>query len=148
SACVLFLLVPSILEGLAVWPSYAIVVLAAVAGTPLFANLGGMAALLFMHEGVTPGTILIETYSLSVSPTLPAIPLFTLAGFLLAEGRASERLLRVFRAWFGWIPGGTAVVCAVLCSFFTVFTGGSGVTILALGGVLFPALIKDGYRER
>src|SRR5439155_150966 len=62
--------------------------------------------------------------------------------------RASERLLRVFRAWFGWIPGGTAVVCAVLCSFFTVFTGGSGVTILALGGVLFPALIKDGYRER
>jgi hypothetical protein len=86
------------------------------------------------------GTILIETYSLSVSPTLPAIPLFTLAGFLLAEGHASERLLRVFRAFFGWIPGGTAVVCAVLCSFFTVFTGGSGVTILALGGVLFPAL--------
>lgn len=71
-----------------------------------------------------------------MSPTLPAIPLFTLAGFLLAEGHASERLLRVFRALFGWILGGTAVVCAVLCSFFTVFTGGSGVTILALGGVL------------
>jgi TRAP-type C4-dicarboxylate transport system permease large subunit len=88
-----------------------------------------------MHDGVTPATILIETYALSVSPTLAAIPLFTLAGFLLAEGRASERLLRVFRAYFGWIPGGTAVVCAVLCSFFTVFTGGSGVTILALGGV-------------
>ena len=119
-----------------------------MAGTPLFANLGGMAALLFMHAGVTPATILIETYSLSVSPTLPAIPLFTLAGFLLAEGQASERLLRVFRAFFGWIPGGTAVVCAVLCSFFTVFTGGSGVTILALGGVLFPALIRDGYREK
>ena len=101
-----------------------------------------------MVPGVTPATVLIETYSLSVSPTLPAIPLFTLAGFLLAEGRASERLLRVFRALFGWIPGGTAVVCAVLCSFFTVFTGGSGVTILALGGVLFPALLKDGYRER
>ena len=101
-----------------------------------------------MNDGVTPATILIETYSLSVSPTLPAIPLFTLAGFLLAEGKASERLLRVFRALFGWIPGGTAVVCAVLCSFFTVFTGGSGVTILALGGVLFPALLKDGYRER
>jgi tripartite ATP-independent transporter DctM subunit len=101
-----------------------------------------------MHDGITPATILIETYSLSVSPTLPAIPLFTLAGFLLAEGHASERLLRVFRALFGWIPGGTAVVCAVLCSFFTVFTGGSGVTILALGGVLFPALLKDGYREK
>src|SRR5262249_51617978 len=129
-------------------PVWVAIVVAAVAGTPLFAILGGAAALLFMHDGVTPATVLIETYSLSVSPTLPAIPLFTLAGFLLAEGHASERLLRVVRAGFGWIPGGTAVVCAVLCSFFTVFTGGSGVTILALGGVLFPALLKDGYRER
>jgi C4-dicarboxylate transporter DctM subunit len=147
-AGVLFLRVPSILETHALWPAFVIVVAAAVVGTPLFAILGGTAALLFMHDGVTPATILIETYTLSVSPTLPAIPLFTLAGFLLAEGKASERLLRVFRAFFGWIPGGTAVVCAVLCSFFTVFTGGSGVTILALGGVLFPALIKDGYREK
>ena len=110
--------------------------------------VGVAAVLLFMCEGTTPAAVLVETYALSVSPTLAAIPLFTLAGFLLAEGRASERLLRVFRAWFGWIPGGTAVVCAFLCSFFTVFTGGSGVTILALGGVLFPALLKDGYRER
>ena len=101
-----------------------------------------------MSDGVTPATVLIETYSLSVSPTLPAIPLFTLAGFILAEGHASARLLRVFRAWFGWIPGGTAVVCAVLCTFFTAFTGGSGVTILAVGGVLFPALLKEGYRDR
>jgi C4-dicarboxylate transporter DctM subunit len=83
-----------------------------------------------------------------VSSTLPAIPLFTYAGFLLAEGRSSERLLRVFRAWFGWMPGGTAVVCALLCSFFTVFTGGSGVTILALGGLLYPALRREGYRDR
>jgi C4-dicarboxylate transporter DctM subunit len=147
-AAVLCLRVPSIIEGHSLWPAAIVVIVAAIAGTPLFAILGGTAALLFMHEGVTPATILIETYSLSVSPTLAAIPLFTLAGFLLAEGKASERLLRVFRAWFGWIPGGTAVVCAVLCSFFTVFTGGSGVTILALGGVLFPALLKDGYRER
>ena len=147
-AGVLLLRMPSILESHALWPAFVIVVAAAVVGTPLFAILGGTAALLFMHDGVTPATILIETYTLSVSPTLPAIPLFTLAGFLLAEGRASERLLRVFRAFFGWIPGGTAVVCAVLCSFFTVFTGGSGVTILALGGVLFPALLKDGYREK
>jgi C4-dicarboxylate transporter, DctM subunit len=144
----LLIFAPRLIEGRALWPGFVVVFAAAVAGTPLFAILGGTAALLFMHDGVTPATILIETYSLSVSPTLPAIPLFTLAGFLLAEGRASERLLRVFRAFFGWIPGGTAVVCAVLCSFFTVFTGGSGVTILALGGVLFPALLKDGYRER
>src|ERR1043165_3765916 len=106
-----------------------------------------IAAVLFMSEGVTPAAILIETYALSVSPTLAAIPLFTLTGFILAEGRASERLLRVFRSLFGWFPGGTAVVCAVLCSFFTVFTGGSGVTILALGGALFPALLKDGDRK-
>ena len=147
-AAILLLRVPSIIDGRSLW-SFSLVILgAAVAGTPLFAILGGTAAFLFMHDGTTPATILIETYSLSVSPTLAAIPLFTLAGFLLAEGRASERLLRVFRAYFGWIPGGTAVVCAVLCSFFTVFTGGSGVTILALGGVLFPALLKDGYREK
>jgi C4-dicarboxylate transporter, DctM subunit len=145
---ILFVRLPALLEGNRLWPAFLVVVASAVAGTPLFAILGGTAALLFMHDGVTPATILIETYSLSVSPTLAAIPLFTLAGFLLAEGHASERLLRVFRAYFGWIPGGTAVVCAVLCSFFTVFTGGSGVTILALGGVLFPALLKDGYRER
>jgi C4-dicarboxylate transporter DctM subunit len=148
AAGVLFLRVPSILQAHSIWPAAIVVVAAAVLGTPLFAILGGTAALLFMHDGVTPATILIEAYSLSVSSTLPAIPLFTLAGFLLAEGKASERLLRVFRAYFGWIPGGTAVVCAVLCSFFTVFTGGSGVTILALGGVLFPALLKDGYREK
>lgn len=139
---------PALAEGIPLGPAFLVIGAAAVAGTPLFAILGGTAALLFMRDGVTPATILIETYSLSVSPTLPAIPLFTLAGFLLAEGRSSERLLRVFRGYFGWIPGGTAVVCAVLCSFFTVFTGGSGVTILALGGVLFPALLRDGYRER
>ncbi len=147
-AGVVFLRAPSLIEQTPLAVGLLVIVVAAVAGTPLFAILGGAAAFLFMHDGTAPGTILIETYSLSVSPTLPAIPLFTLAGFLLAEGHASERLLRVFRAWFGWIPGGTAVVCAVLCSFFTVFTGGSGVTILALGGVLFPALLRDGYREK
>src|SRR5262249_2198792 len=147
-AGVLFVYQPSLIERAPLSLGFVVIVAAAVAGTPPFAILGGPGAFLFMHGGTAPGTILIETYSLSVSPTLPAIPLFTLAGFLLAEGHASERLLRVFRAWFGWIPGGTAVVCAVLCSFFTVFTGGSGGTILALGGVLFPALLKDGYRER
>jgi tripartite ATP-independent transporter DctM subunit len=140
--------VPELLEGRSAWPWLTLIAAAGALGTPIFAILGGAAVVLFMSEGTTPAAVLIETYSLSVSPTLPAIPLFTLAGFVLAEGRASERLLRVFRAWFGWIPGGTAVVCAFLCSFFTVFTGGSGVTILALGGVLFPALLRDGYRER
>lgn len=139
---------PSMLEGRSPLPGLALVLLGGALGSPIFAILGGAAAVLFMSDGVTPAAILIETYSLSVSPTLAAIPLFTLTGFLLAEGHASERLLRVFRALVGWIPGGTAVVCAVLCSFFTAFTGGSGITILALGGVLFPALVRDGYRER
>jgi tripartite ATP-independent transporter DctM subunit len=139
---------PQWLEGFPAWPGLALVVIGGALGAPIFAILGGAAIVLFMADGITPAAILIETYSLSVSPTLAAIPLFTLTGFLLAEGHASERLLRVFRALFGWIPGGTAVVCAVLCSFFTAFTGGSGITILALGGILFPALLRDGYRER
>jgi tripartite ATP-independent transporter DctM subunit len=145
---VMLMSAPALAEGRPAWLGLVVVAIASVTGLPLFAILGGAAAWLFLHDGVTPAAILIEAYSLSVSPTLPAIPLFTLAGFLLAEGRASERLLRVFRALVGWIPGGTAVVCALLCAFFTVFTGGSGVTILALGGVLFPTLLKDGYRER
>ena len=90
----------------------------------------------------------LGAYDQLVTPDLPAIPLFTLAGFLLAEGQAPQRLLRLFRAYFGWMPGGTAVVTAVLCAFFTLLTGGSGVTILALGGLLLPALLADGYRER
>ena len=139
---------PALLDGRSPWPGMALVVVGGALGAPLFAILGGAAVVLFMTDGVTPAAILIETYSLTVSPTLAAIPLFTLTGFLLAEGKASERLLRVFRSLVGWIPGGTAVVCAVLCSFFTAFTGGSGITIVALGGVLFPALLKDGYRER
>ena len=139
---------PGMLEGHSALPYLAVIVLGGALGSPIFAILGGAAAFLFMADGVTPAAILVETYSLSVSPTLAAIPLFTLTGFLLAEGKASERLLRVFRSLFGWIPGGTAVVCAVLCSFFTAFTGGSGITILALGGILFPALVRDGYRER
>ena len=139
---------PMLLEGHSPWPWIGILAAAGALGAPIFTLLGGAAALLFMSDGITPAIIAVETYGLAVSPTLPAIPIFTLAGFLLAEGLASQRLLRVFRACLGWIPGGTAVVCAALCSFFTVFTGGSGVTILALGGLLFPALLKEGYRER
>ena len=120
----------------------------AIAGAPIFALLGGAAAIMFLSEGVPGSAILIQTYQLSTKPTLASIPLFTLVGVLLAEGGAPHRLLRVFRALFGWFPGGTAVVCAMLCAFFTVFTGGSGVTILALGGLLFPALVKDGYGEK
>jgi len=137
-----------ILEAAPIWPLISLVLLAAVLGAPIFTILGGAAVLLYMGDGDLPVIVAIETYGLTIQPHLPAIPLFTLAGFILAQGNASERLLRAFRAGVGWIPGGTAIVCVVLCAFFTVFTGGSGVTILALGGLLFPALLKDGYRDR
>ncbi|HVR28586.1 MAG TPA: TRAP transporter large permease subunit [Thermoanaerobaculia bacterium] len=138
----------AILAGKSAWPGVGLVILATLLGGPIFAALGGAALFLFLADGVPAAAIPAETYRLGVSPTLAAIPLFTLTGFLLAEGKASERLLRVFRGFFGWIPGGTAVVTAALCAFFTVFTGGSGVTILALGGLLLPTLLADGYRER
>jgi C4-dicarboxylate transporter DctM subunit len=139
---------PGILEGASAWPGLAIILIAAALGAPIFAVLGGVAALLFMTSGVRPVAILISTYELAVNPTLPSIPLFTLAGFLLAEGETPQRLLRLFRALLGWMPGSTAVVCLAVSAFFTVFTGGSGVTILALGGLLLPALLRDGYPER
>lgn len=129
-------------------PWLVLILASTLLGGPIFAALGGAAVFLFLSDYVPLAAIPAESYRLAVSPTLAAIPLFTLTGFLLAEGGASERLLRVFRALFGWVPGSTAVVCAVVCAFFTVFTGGSGVTILALGGVLFTALSADGYRER
>ena len=88
-----------------------------------------------------------EVYRLIASPTLPAIPLLTGAGYVLAESTAAERLVRFFRAVFGWMPGGIAVMVAAVCALFTTFTGGSGVTIIALGGLVYPILRKDGYSE-
>lgn len=139
---------PGSLEGAPVWPGVVLLVTAAVLGMPVFALLGGLAAFLFMAQGDHPATAIVGSYGQLTATDLPALPLFTLTGFLLAEGRTSERLLSLFRACFGWMPGGTAVVTATLCAFFTVFSGGSGVTILALGGLLLPALAADGYRER
>ena len=139
---------PALLDGVPAWPGITALILAAVAGMPIFALLGGAAVYLFLAQGDSPANALIFSYDQLTSSDLPAIPLFTLAGFLLAEGHASDRLLRLFRAFFGWMPGGTAVVTAALCAFFTTFTGGSGVTILALGGLLLPALLADRYRER
>ncbi len=137
-----------ILEGTAGWPWIVLVVLAAMAGAPIFTVLAGAALFLYMTEAIHPATVPLYAYDLATEPHLPAIPLFTLTGFILAEGHTSERLLRLFRALVGWVPGGTAVGCVIACAFFTIFTGGSGVTILALGGLLMPALINDGYRDR
>lgn len=116
-------------------------------GTPIFIGLGGLAVIFFWHDFTPISAISAETYRIVVSPTLPTIPLFTLAGYILAESRSSERIFYLFRAAFGWIPGGTPIVIVFLCAFFTALTGGSGVAILALGGLLFPLLKKEGYSE-
>jgi len=116
-------------------------------GAPIFIGLGGLAVFFFWRDWTPLSAISAEAYRIVVSPTLPTIPLFTLAGYILAESNASERLVKLFRSLFGWIPGGTPVVLVLLCGFFTALTGGSGVTILALGGLFLPLLIKEGYSK-
>jgi C4-dicarboxylate transporter, DctM subunit len=139
----------AMLENQSLLPWFLLVIIAGLFGAPIFALLGGFALFASLTRGNPPVVLPMMAYQeLTTSTGIAAIPLFTLAGFLLAEGRSSERLLRLFRAWVGWAPGGTAVAAATLCAFFTLFTGGSGVTILVLGGLLLPALTADGYRER
>lgn len=138
-----------VFEGRQAWPWVLLLIGTGALGMPIFALLGGIALFLFLTLGSPPIVMLIKAHEeLTTSAGLAAIPLFTLAGFLFAEGRASERLLRALRALFGWAPGGTAVAAATLCAVFTLFTGGSGITILAIGGLLLPAMLKEGYRER
>jgi tripartite ATP-independent transporter DctM subunit len=137
-------------EGAPLLPWVIGIIAAGILGAPIFALLGGIAMIAFFTDGSRPIVPIIKAYEelTSASANLAAIPLFTLTGFFLAEGQSSARLLRALRALFGWMPGGTAIAAATLCAFFTLFTGGSGVTILALGGLLLPALLKEGYRER
>lgn len=129
------------------WVSILLILFSIYKGAPIFIGLGGLAILFFWQDYTPLSAIPAETYRIVVSPTLSTIPLFTLAGYILAESRASERLVRLFRASFGWIPGGTPIVLVLLCGFFTALTGGSGVTILALGGLLYPLLMKEGYSK-
>ncbi|MCI0339878.1 MAG: TRAP transporter large permease subunit [Planctomycetales bacterium] len=129
-------------------PGLLALIAVAFLGAPIFVALGGSALLLFFADEVAVSAVPSDTFSLVTSSSIPMIPLFTLAGFLLAEGGSSRRLLRLFRALFGWLPGGLPVVAALVCAFFTAFTGASGVTILALGGLLLPVLLESGYRER
>ena len=129
------------------WVSILLILFSIYKGAPIFIGLGGLAILFFWQDYTPLSAIPAEAYRIVVSPTLSTIPLFTLAGYILAESRASERLVRLFRASFGWIPGGTPIVLVLLCGFFTALTGGSGVTILALGGLLYPLLMKEGYSK-
>ncbi|HPA17587.1 MAG TPA: TRAP transporter large permease subunit [Verrucomicrobiae bacterium] len=131
-----------------VWPCSVMLVLATLLGMPLFAVLGGAALILFWGKGEPIAAISVSHYDMVVNPSLPAVPLFTLAGYFLAEGGASTRLVRVFRALVGQFRGGSAIAAVLVCAFFTSFTGASGVTILALGGLLMPVLLADKFSER
>ncbi len=131
-----------------IWIAVLVLLLLALLGAPLFAVLQGAAALGFYTQGSPLAVLHIDIYQLSDSVVLMALPLFTFAGFLLSESRTADRLVRLSQAAFGWMPGGMAFVALIACAFFTALTGGSGVTIVALGALLLPALVKAGYPRR
>jgi tripartite ATP-independent transporter DctM subunit len=133
--------------GVTVWLVAAVIALAVLLGAPVFVGMAGGAMLLFFADGTPVSAAPAEIYRLIGSPTLPAIPLLTACGYVLAESRAAHRLVRFFRALSGWMTGGTAVLVAGVCALFTSFTGGSGITIIALGGLVYPILREDGYPE-
>ena len=130
------------------WPAMAVLLLATALGAPVFVTLGGAGLILFWSGDQPIAAIPVEHYRLVTNPALPSIPLFTLAGYFMAEGGASRRLVRLFQALVGGFRGGPAIATALICAFFTSLTGGSGVTILALGGLLMPVLIAAHYSER
>ncbi|NIM70763.1 MAG: TRAP transporter large permease subunit [Xanthomonadales bacterium] len=123
-------------------------ILLALLGAPLFAIIAASALWGFWKSGIDLQVIAIEFFGIAEMPILLAIPLFTFAGYLLSESNAPHRLVRLTRALLGWMPAGLAIVSLVACAFFTAFTGASGVTIIALGALLFPALNEAGYPER
>ncbi|MBN2382871.1 TRAP transporter large permease [bacterium] len=125
-----------------------ILVLLALYGAPLFSVIGAFALLGFYLSDISSVAVIVELYRLASTPVLIAIPLFTFAGYILAESNTPRRVIDLSRALVGWMPGGLALVTIVTCSIFTAFTGATGVTIIALGGLLYPVLIKDAYSER
>lgn len=120
----------------------------ALFGAPLFMIFGAIALYSFSHADIDTSAIMIEFYRMASAPTLISIPLFTFAGYLMAESNTPKRLVNVAQAFVGWLPGGLAVVTIFACAFFTAFTGASGVTIIALGGLLYPILIKEKYSDK
>jgi len=129
-------------------PALCVLAAGALLGAPIFAVLGGAGLFLLLAQGVPAAATAVNHYSLVVNPSLPAIPMFTLAGYLLAESGAPQRLVAVFDSLFGRLRGGAAIVTILACTFFTCFTGASGVTILALGGLVMPLLVGAGFQPR
>jgi len=125
-----------------------LLVVMAFFGAPLFTVILAAALLGFYNNEVDLSVIAIEIYRIASTPILLALPLFTFAGYLLAEGNTSSRLVKLTSAFIGWMPSGLAIVSFFTCAFFTAFTGASGVTIVALGALLYPALKEAGYQEK
>ncbi|MHB1049104.1 MAG: TRAP transporter large permease [Bacteroidota bacterium] len=117
-------------------------------GSPLFTIIGSIALYGFSREGIDTATVIVELRRLADQPVFLAIPLFTVAGYFLAESKAPKRIVALAQSLIGWMPGGLAIVVLVACAIFTAFTGGSGVTIVALGGLVFPILLSEGYSEK
>ena len=125
-----------------------LLIVLALLGAPLFAIILGAAALGFYTLDTELAVLHIDIYQMTNSVVLMALPLFTFAGFLLSESKTADRMMRLSQAALGWMPGGMAFVALIACAFFTALTGGSGVTIVALGALLLPALAKAGYKEK
>ena len=129
------------------WVAAAVVVALAAIGAPIFALMGGLALWLFHAGGIDASAVIIALNRLAEMPGLIAVPLFTFAGYMLAESRSPKRLIALAEAGLGWLPGGVAIGGLVACALFTAFTGASGVTIIALGGLVYPLLRGQGYPE-
>jgi len=125
-----------------------VTILFALIGTPLFIVIAALALISFHAVEIDPSVVIIEMTRLGDTPLLISLPLFIFAGTMLSESGAPGRILKLSRLLLGWLPGGLAVVSLLVCAVFTAFTGASGVTIFALGGLLLPALLKDGYTDR
>jgi tripartite ATP-independent transporter DctM subunit len=116
-------------------------------GIPIFVVITGLTLYLFFASQIDISAIIIEMHRMATTPVLVAIPLFTFAGYLLSESGASKRLIRLSNALLGWLPGGLSVIALVTCAVFTALTGATGLTIIALGGILLPAMIRGRYSE-
>lgn len=125
-----------------------VLLLLALLGVPLFVVIAVGALTGFAAEDLDPAVVIIEFLRIGEMPVLLALPLFTFAGILFAESRTPERLVALSRALLGWLPGGLALIALVLCALMTAFTGASGITVVALGGLLMPALLSAGYQRR
>lgn len=123
-------------------------ILLVLLGSPLFTIIGAISLYGFSVEGIGSAAIIIELYRLASQPVLLAIPLFTVSGYFLAESKTPQRIVALAHALIGWMPGGLAIVVLISCAIFTAFTGGSGVTIVALGGLVFPILLAEKYSPK